>query len=709
MQRHRSVAVAFPSVIALCGIALWADGSRAQDSSSVVTVQARITANDVPVNAPLNLIFELHSQPTGGTALWTEPHPNVQIRGGLLCVELGSQTGGFPVDQLAQGEDRYVAIRVNGGGEIVTPRIRLTAVPYALQAANASSGGVATINGSAPTNGNYGLAAQGDGLSLFNNGSYSSIALNTTQVVTQVTAGSGLLATGSTGALTLQVNPASVVLGVQEGSGVQINPTGPGVFEIALDPSAVVSGLNGKQGAVELVGGQGISVNAPPGQDILLAIDASEVVTALNGRTGATTIGAGSGVTVTNTASGVEVGLDPSGVVTSVNGEAGSVSIQAGANVTVTTAPSGAIEVAVPNLGAGGITSINGSAPANGNFGLTAGGRISVIDGVGQSTIALNTTQVVTGLTAGSGVQVSGATGDVTVSVDPAAFTTVNGQGGAVTLQPGPSGNVTITSPAAGVVQIEAAGGGGGGVQTVNGITPDGSGNFGVSGGFGTSVSSSSNGITVSTNTSTLDSRYVNNNQSTVDVGSLLRVGGGQTQITGSQVSTPALGTQNITTNNLTASNVQTPAVRSSGQLDLIPGGGSTVFVSGRLDANVVSANIKNFVVPYPGKPNLEIVYCSLEGPECALYARGSAKLTKGRATITLPDHFRVLAIKGTVTVQVTPTADCKGLFVARKSPRRIVVRELGGGKSDATFDYMVYAKRSGTEGHQVVRPRTQK
>ena len=66
-------------------------------------------------------------------------------------------------------------------GEIVAPRIRMTAVPFALHAANASgsSSGIATINeDSANEEGNYGLAAE-YGVTILNEGHYSSIAINT--------------------------------------------------------------------------------------------------------------------------------------------------------------------------------------------------------------------------------------------------------------------------------------------------------------------------------------------------------------------------------------------------------------------------------------------------------------------------------------------------------------------------------------------------
>lgn len=73
---------------------------------------------------------------------------------------------------------------------------------------------------------------------------------------------------------------------------------------------------------------------------------------------------------------------------------------------------------------------------------------------------------------------------------------------------------------------------------------------------------------------------------------------------------------------------------------------------------------------------------------------RGSARLTDGTAVIELPGAFTALAREAGLTAHITPTTDCAGLFVAERSPARLVVRELGGGRGAATFDYLVIATR---------------
>lgn len=118
----------------------------------------------------------------------------------------------------------------------------------------------------------------------------------------------------------------------------------------------------------------------------------------------------------------------------------------------------------------------------------------------------------------------------------------------------------------------------------------------------------------------------------------------------------------------------------------------------------IVSADVKNFVVPDPTDPRFNIVYACVEGPEAAMYTRGTGRLVNGQAVIELPDHYLKLANLATATIQVTPLDDCRGLFV-KKSNGMIIVKELGGGKANVEFDWRIEAVRKGHEDYQPVRP----
>jgi hypothetical protein len=119
-----------------------------------------------------------------------------------------------------------------------------------------------------------------------------------------------------------------------------------------------------------------------------------------------------------------------------------------------------------------------------------------------------------------------------------------------------------------------------------------------------------------------------------------------------------------------------------------------------------VVADIKSFRVPHPDRPDSDIVYAAIEGPEAAAYVRGTAQLSNGEAVIDLPDHFISIASSQGLTVQVTPSsATSLGLAVEEKSIERIRIRELSNGKGDYDFDWEAKCIRKGYEDYRVIRP----
>jgi hypothetical protein len=90
------------------------------------------------------------------------------------------------------------------------------------------------------------------------------------------------------------------------------------------------------------------------------------------------------------------------------------------------------------------------------------------------------------------------------------------------------------------------------------------------------------------------------------------------------------------------------------------------------------------------------------------MYIRGTGKLVDGRATIDLPEHFRVLALEDSMTVQLTPRSfESLGLAVGRQSLEHIEVGELHGGRGDYEFHWEVKAVRRAHQDFKVTRPWT--
>jgi hypothetical protein len=82
----------------------------------------------------------------------------------------------------------------------------------------------------------------------------------------------------------------------------------------------------------------------------------------------------------------------------------------------------------------------------------------------------------------------------------------------------------------------------------------------------------------------------------------------------------------------------------------------------------------KTFLEPHPTDASKEIRYASLEGREVGTYFRGTGHLVGGRATIDIPDDFRMVTASDGLTVQLTAI-------------------EIGG-PADVEFDYQVNGVR---------------
>lgn len=84
------------------------------------------------------LTFRLYDQATGGNNVHTETHTDVEIRGGIYSVFLGSET----VFSAAFDVPYFLSVQVASGIEM-TPRTELSYAPYALAVGNSASSNVA--------------------------------------------------------------------------------------------------------------------------------------------------------------------------------------------------------------------------------------------------------------------------------------------------------------------------------------------------------------------------------------------------------------------------------------------------------------------------------------------------------------------------------------------------------------------------------------
>lgn len=118
----------------------------------------------------------------------------------------------------------------------------------------------------------------------------------------------------------------------------------------------------------------------------------------------------------------------------------------------------------------------------------------------------------------------------------------------------------------------------------------------------------------------------------------------------------------------------------------------------------VVAADTKSFVEPHPLDPSLDIVYACIEGPEAAMYVRGKGQLVNGHAVIELPEHFQLMMVPETLTVQLTPGSRLSRGLAYEIHDGKIEVFELNGGTGSYEFSWVVTSVRKGYEDWQVIR-----
>jgi len=147
----------------------------------------------------------------------------------------------------------------------------------------------------------------------------------------------------------------------------------------------------------------------------------------------------------------------------------------------------------------------------------------------------------------------------------------------------------------------------------------------------------------------------------------------------------------------------------SSGDLAYLALSFFGVNYAGFFDGNVHIAGdltvtgLKPFIQDHPTDSTKQIRFIALEGDESGTYTRGSSQLRNGQAVIDLPEHFSLVTAENGITVQITPTSDTNGLYVASKNNKQVVVKEVKNGQGNSAFDYLVQGIRKGYENLPVI------
>lgn len=106
------------------------------------------------------------------------------------------------------------------------------------------------------------------------------------------------------------------------------------------------------------------------------------------------------------------------------------------------------------------------------------------------------------------------------------------------------------------------------------------------------------------------------------------------------------------------------------------------VQATGNITAPTFTGNInvqswKGFDIKHPRKPNRRIRHICVEGPEAAIYIRGTLK---GSNTIELPDYWDGLIDIDSISVQLTPIGNYQELYVDKiEWGKKVIVKNNQG------------------------------
>ncbi len=115
-----------------------------QAQGTAFSFQGRLNDGSVPANGSYDLQFGLYSAIVGGTPIGTIPRPNTTLINGVFSVTLDFGATAFNNPNAVFIE---IGVKPNGSPNAFTilgPRQQLTAVPYAVRAANATNADNAT-------------------------------------------------------------------------------------------------------------------------------------------------------------------------------------------------------------------------------------------------------------------------------------------------------------------------------------------------------------------------------------------------------------------------------------------------------------------------------------------------------------------------------------------------------------------------------------
>ena len=601
-----------------------------------------------PATGVVAATFSLYELQEGGTPLWGETQ-NLQLDGqGRYTVLLGAtQPEGLPLDLFTTGRAQWLGVQPQLPGTGEQPRVLLVGMPYALKAADADTLGGKPASAYVLSDGQIAASATSatESTASASGGPISGAQKAGLQTASEN--GSPLATVAGAGTknfIPIWLNGTTLGNSVlfQSGSNVGVGTMSPGAkLDVPVGAGVAVRGTSSDPNGV------GVS-----GNDTALTGSA-------NGVSGTSASTSGSGVAgnaiatsgYTNGVYGSVVSSNGIGIAGYNNASFGGTGVRGVATAT-SGSPTGVYGQINGTSGAG----VSGVATGTSGYNNGVYGQTASTSGAGVNGNAIatsGTTSGVAGQTASpDGIGVYGVAEASTGGIGAAGTIGVRGDAYATTGNAwGLFGTTGTTGTGAGVFGSAYASAGNG--EGVGGET-DSPGGIGVRG-YASAASGSPVGV----------------------VGFVESPGA----VAGQFV---AHGGSGLILQGLSGSNfAQVFTVDASGNLDI----SGNLTVAGSKSARVEMQDGR------------EVALYAVESPENWFEDFGTAQLQGGAAAIRLePGFLQTVDTAAGYHVFLTPNGDCRGLYVASKTPAGFEVRELGGGNASIAFDYRIVAHRRGFE-----------
>ena len=657
---------------------------------SIVNFKGVLTdVNGKPLTGTVGVTFYLYQESQGGTPLWMETQNVQPDKVGHYSVALGStSTQGLPANMFATGEARWLGVQVHGQDE--QPRVLLMSVPYALKALDAETigGKPASAFMMAPTSSSKSQPPVLPPGTITGSGTADFVPMFTGTT----TIGNSKIFQTVGGNVGIATTTPAAKLDISGTGDVRDTLT---LFPKSTHPTLSVHGTAfevSTTGKVTFVSGQTF-----PGTGTVKSV------------------GSGAGLT--------------GGPITS----SGTLSIATGGVTNAMLAHSSLTVSASSPLTGGGAVSLGGST----SLGLESCSSNQILEFVSGAWKCVNpATGTVTSITAGTGLTGGTITGSGTIAVNASVvpeLATANSfiNNNAISAN-NSSASLTVTNTSNGDA-IDANGNGADFGVLINNaeIGIDAEGSFipmlasspsnGIEAVFAEASNDSSllpaiYGVQEGTTTNTIGVQGVSSSaagyglygvgatgNSTVGTSRGAGVWGDSSAgfgVVGYSDSNYAVAAQSSDSNGsglatiiaFSQSSVAGDPVIEAVSTEI---GGACIMDT---DGNLSCTGSKSAVVPVDGGSRKVALYAE-EAPENWFEDAGSAHLSNGEAVVNLEGVFaETINTDIDYHVFLTPNGDCKGLYIAQKTPTSFVVRELGGGTSSVVFDYRIMAKRKGYE-----------